>query len=47
VTGEPRALLAALLGGYMFLAWNPDTEDLNYQRKQWARKKVILDQDNF
>ena len=38
----PRALLAAVLISYMYLAWNPDLEDLRYQEVQWRRKKAIL-----
>lgn len=37
-----RALLAAVLISYMYLAWNPDVEDLNYQKTQWCKKKAIL-----
>merc|ERR550517_1515350 len=37
-----RALLATVLISYMYLAWNPDLEDLKYQKAQWRRKKVIL-----
>ena len=37
-----RALLAAALIGYMYLAWNPDLKDLKYQKAQWNRKKAIL-----
>jgi len=37
-----RALLAAVLISYMYLAWNPDLEDLRYQEVQWRRKKAIL-----
>jgi len=37
-----RALLAAVLISYMYLAWNPDLEDLRYQEVQWRKKKAIL-----
>jgi len=37
-----RALLASVLISYMYLAWNPDLEDLKYQEIQWRRKKKIL-----
>jgi len=37
-----RALLAAVLISYMYLAWNPDLQDLKYQKAQWQRKKQIL-----
>merc|ERR1712130_378967 len=30
-----RSLLAAVLISYMYLAWNPDLEDLRYQQVQW------------
>jgi len=37
-----RALLATVLMSYMYLAWNPRLEDLNYQKEQWRKKKLIL-----
>lgn len=41
-----RALLACVLCGYMYIAWNPDIEDFQYQQRQWRRKKERLNRQN-
>lgn len=41
-----RLLLAVLFTSYMFLAWNPDKRDYQYQKLQLTRKKIELQQTN-
>lgn len=41
-----RFVLATLWTLYMFLAWNPDYRDYEYQKVQLARKKLELRQTN-
>uniref|UniRef100_A0A336KTU6 Nuclear envelope membrane protein n=1 Tax=Culicoides sonorensis TaxID=179676 RepID=A0A336KTU6_CULSO len=39
-----RFILASLWTLYMFLAWNPDSKDYEYQKIQLTRKKLELNQ---
>lgn len=41
-----RFILATLWTLYMFLAWNPDYRDYEYQKVQLTRKKMELRQTN-
>lgn len=40
-----RFILASLLTLYMFVAWNPDRTDYQYQRQQFELKKLELSYD--